>query len=387
MLRRFLHLAPQLALGLAAVMLGNVALAEESAKQRLYFGTYTTGNSKGIYTAELDLSTGVVTKPVLVAEAMNASFLAIAPSHKYLYAVGEISEFDGKKVGVVHAYSINKATGELQLLNRQSSAGAGPCHVSVHPQGSYVFAANYGGGSICALPVKDNGSLGEATGFVQHTGSGPNQGRQKEPHAHSINPDAAGKFVFAADLGIDKVLIYKLDPSTGKLVANDPAAGTVPPGSGPRHFAFHPSGKFAYAINELTSTITAYAYDAEKGALAQIDTISTLPAGFSGNNSTAEIQVHPSGKFVYGSNRGHNSIAIFTVDEKTGKLAAVGHTEGGIDTPRNFGVDPTGQWVIVCNQGGKSAFVYKVNQETGILTRTGEAIEIDAPVCVKFLPL
>lgn len=364
-----------------------IAQAAEGTKQRLYFGTYTQGSSEGIYTAELDLSTGDVSECRLVAKVTNPSFVAIHPSKKYLYAVGEIDNFEGKSQGGVYAYEISPETGDLKLLGSQSSVGAGPCHVSIHPSGSHVFAANYGGGSVCALPILQDGNIGPATGFVQHMGTGPDASRQKGPHAHSINPDQKGNYIFAADLGLDKVLIYKLD-STGKLVPNNPAAGTVPPGSGPRHFAFHPSGKYAYVINEMTMTITAYAYDAEKGSLEAIETVSTLPAGAEGKNfSTAEVQAHPSGKFVYGSNRGHNSISVFNVDETTGKLAFASNTQEGIDTPRNFGIDPTGKFAIVCNQGGKSAFVYKIDQKTGALTRTGKAIAIDSPVCVKFLAI
>ena len=382
---------------LAAVAMVSWASAEDAkapakapAKVRVYIGTSTgktaMGNeSKGIYVSELDLASGKLTGPVLAAECTGPSFLALHPDGKHLYAVGAMTE-GGKSVGAVSAFVIGDAkTGKLKMLNQASSGGSGPCHLVVDKAGKFVLAANYGGGSCCAVAIKENGSLGEQTGFAQHEGSSVDPSRQKEPHAHSINVSPDNKFAFCADLGLDKVLIYKIDG--GKLTPNDPAFGKTAPGSGPRHFAFHPSGKFAYVINELGNTVIAYAYNADKGSLTEIQSIGTLPAGFEGKSYTAEVVVHPSGKFLYGSNRGQDSIAVFKVNADTGKLTAAGHQGEGVKWPRNFNVDPTGKYCLVCNEKGDSILVWAIDQETGALTPTGNKITIGQPMCVKFMKL
>lgn len=360
-----------------------------SGRQRVYFGTYTGKLSQGIYRSELDLATGKLSPPVLAVEVTSPSFLAIAPNQKFLYSVGELIDGNGKKGGAVNAYAIDDATGDLKLLNQQSSVGGGPCHISVDRTGKTALIANYGGGSAVALPIHSDGKLGEASSFVQHKGHDAVKDRPLTPHAHSVNVDASNRFAFVADLGLDKVLVYKLDPEKGTITANDPPAASVPAGSGPRHFAFHPSGKFAYVINESLLTVTAFQYDADKGVLTPQQTITTLPEGVTDRKgmSTAEVQVHPSGKFLYGSNRGHNSIAIFSIDSATGKLTVVGHQGQGIKTPRNFGVDPTGHYLLAANQGGDSVIVFRINQTTGQLEPTDSMISVGAPVCVKFMPL
>lgn len=353
---------------------------------RVYVGTYTNAKSKGIYTCDLDLTTGKVSNPEVAAEVANPSFLAIHPSRQFLYAVGEISDFQNKKTGAVTAFSIDRKTGKLTQLNQRSSQGAGPCHVTVSSSGNYAFVANYGGGSIAALPIQDGGWLGEATSAIQHKGSSVNTKRQGEPHAHSINLDAANRFAFAADLGCDKIFVYRFDPTKGLLSGNEPPSVSLAPGSGPRHFAFHPNGKNAYVINEITLTITAFQYDADKGVLTEIQTISTLPEGTTGSGlSTAEVQVHPSGKFVYGSNRGHGTLAMFSVDQSSGKLTAIGHQSSGGKTPRNFGIDPTGAYVLAANQEADNITVLRVDQATGKLSPTGQTVTVPVPVCVKFM--
>ncbi len=354
----------------------------------VFIGTYTSGKSKskGIYRCEFDTATGKLSEPILAAEAANPSFLAIHPSNRYLYAVGEIPQFEGKPSGAVTAFALDPASGELKQLNQKPSGGAGPCHVIVDRQGKNVLVANYGGGSAAVLRIEADGQLGERTGFAQHRGKGSDPARQEGPHAHSINLDAANRFAFVADLGLDQVLIYRFDANRGILDKNDPLYVELEPKSGPRHFAFHPSGRYAYVINELANTITAMTYDADKGALKPIQTLSTLPEGYNKPTWTAEVQVHPSGKFLYGSNRGHNSIAVFTIDEKTGKLTAAGHQGAGIQTPRNFGIDPTGQFALVANQDGDSILVFRIDNQTGALQATSTKVEVGKPVCVKFLP-
>jgi 6-phosphogluconolactonase len=333
----------------------------------------------------MDSATGKLGSIELAAETTNPTFLAIHPSRRFLYAVNEIGNFQGKSAGAISAFALDPKTGQLTFLNQQSSGGGGPCHLVVDRQGKNVLAANYGGGSVCVLPIGEDGKLGEATAFIQHQGSGADPGRQKGPHGHSINLDAANRFAVAADLGLDKLLVYKLDAGKGTLTPNNPPSVSMAPGAGPRHFAFHPNGTFAYAINELNSTVTAMHYDPEKGAFEVKQTLSTLPMAVKGN-STAEVVVHPSGKFLYGSNRGHNSIAIFTINPKTGELTAAGHQGEGIKTPRNFNIDPTGTFLLVGNQDGDSIIVFRIDPETGALKPTGEKVEVGRPVCLKFVP-
>jgi 6-phosphogluconolactonase len=359
----------------------------EEANFHVYLGTYTGGTSEGIYVAKFDATTGKLADPKLAAAVKNPSFLAIHPQGKYLYAVNETADYKKQNVGAISAFAI-QADGSLKFLNDKSSGGAGPCHVVVDKEGRHVLAANYGGGSVCAYSLTDQGELKEQTGFVQHTGSSVNPARQKEPHAHSINLSADNRFAFVADLGLDKILIYKFDAQSGALAANEPPFGLSPAGGGPRHFAFNPTRPMAYANNEMLSSVTAYTYDAKRGELVPTQTITTLPPDASGaHNSTAEVCVHPQGKFVYVSNRGHNSIAVFSVEEKTGRLISVGHQATGINVPRNFCLDPTGKWALVANQQGNSVLVFSIDAATGMLQPTDQKIEVGNPVCVRFLKL
>ncbi len=350
---------------------------------RVYVGTYTGRGSKGIYAFEFNLQTGEASQPRLVAETPNPSFLAIHPSLRFLYAVNEI--WGGGKEGTVSAFAI-QLDGSLRFLNLQPSKGIGPCHLTVDKTGKFVLVANYGSGSVAVLPILPDGRLGETTCTIQHEGKSANPQRQEGPHAHSINLDPANKFAIVADLGIDKLLVYQFDATKGTLKTNDPPFVATAPGAGPRHVAFHPNGKFVYAINELNSTVTAYRYDAAKGTLTEIQTVSTLPEGFTGTNTTAEVQVHPSGRFLYGSNRGHDSIAIFTIDSE-GKLTSIGHQPTQGKTPRNFGIDPTGTYLLAANQDSDNLVVFRIDPQTGKLEPTGLTLEILTPVCVKFLLL
>lgn len=366
---------------------GGVGSIADAAQFHVYFGTYTGAKSKGVYVARLDTATGKVGDVDLAGETPSPSFLAVHPNGRFLYAANEIGDYEGKKAGSVTAFVRDPRSGRLTRLDQESSGGTAPCHLVVDRKGRNVLVANYGGGSVAALPVAKDGSLSPATAFLQHTGSSVNAARQKEPHAHSINLDAANRFAVAADLGLDKLMVYRLDSAKGTLVPNDPPFALVRPGSGPRHFAFHPDGKRAYVINELNCTLTAFRYDRKKGVLVEDQTISTLPAGqaMKPEFSTAEVQVHPSGKFVYGSNRGHDTIAVFQVDAKTGRLTAVDHTPSGGRTPRNFGIDPTGRYLLAANQGSDNVVVFRIDAKTGRLTPTGQTIEVGSPVCVKFV--
>lgn len=391
-MKRLLSLPALAVLTLAALLLcpsAHAAAAKAGGQQLVYFGTYTGKKSQGIYVSRLDLATGALSQPELAVETKSPSFLAIHPNQKFLYAVGEISDFEGKKAGGVSAFAIEAATGKLTLLNAQSSGTPGPCHLSVDGTGKSVLVANYGGGSVAALAIGADGKLAPAGTHIQHVGDTLADGKKQVPHAHSINVSKDSRFALAADLGLDKVLIYKLDPAKAGLVANAPAFASVPAGSGPRHFAFHPSGRFAYVINERTMTMTGFTYDAKTGALKVIETVSTLPPGESVQKgySTAEVQTHPSGKFVYGSNRGHHTIVVFAVNETTGKLTHVENASTQGKTPRNFGIDPTGAFLLAANQDTDNVFVYRIDAKTGKLTPTGGSVEVGTPVCVKFLPV
>ncbi len=356
-------------------------------KMRVYVGTYTGPKSKGIYRLDFDPVTGALTPKGVAAESTNPSFLAISPNKKFLYAANEIGKFDGKAAGSISSFAIDPKTGDLTALNQKTSGGADPCYVVVDPTGKFLLTANYSGGSVEVLPIEADGKLGEPTAFVQHRGSSVDKGRQTAPHAHSIDVYASGKLVVVADLGLDKVMLYQFDPGKGTLTPNATPHATVAPGSGPRHFAFHPDGKHAYAINEMASTVTAFEYNPTKGTLAEVQTISTRASGGKPGNSTAEILVHPSGKFVYGSNRGDDSLAIYAVDATTGKLTLAGHQPTGGKTPRSFGIDPTGRFLIAANQHSNTLVVFRIDGETGLLKQVGEPVAVPSPVCVKFVPI
>lgn len=352
----------------------------------VYFGTYTRSASKGIYVSRFSASTGKLTPPELAAETVNASFLAIHPNGRFLYAANETGSFQGQRAGYVSAFAIDRTTGKLTLLNQVSSRGAEPAHVTVDRSGRNVLVANYGGGSVAVLPVKGDGSLAEASAFVQHTGSGFTK-RQAGPHAHCVNVSPDDRFAIVADLGLDKLLVYRFDAVKGSLEANEPPFVKLAPGAGPRMFAFQPKGRFTYVINEIASTITVFAYNAKAGALKELQTITTLPKDYTGRNSTAGIQVHPTGRFVYGSNRGHDSIAVFSVDARKATLTPVETVPTQGKTPRNIAVDPTGSFLFAANQGSNNVVLFRVDVKTGRLTPAGTVVEVGSPVCVKFLPL
>lgn len=345
----------------------------------VYIGTYTRESSKGIYAFRFDASTGKLAPLGLVAEIESPSFLAVHPNERFLYAVSEAEK------GSVASYAIDRQSGKLTALNTVSAKGGGPCHVNLDKTGQMLAVANYGTGSVAAFPVGADGRLGEATAFDQHEGSSVNPRRQKGPHAHSVDFSPDNRFLMSSDLGLDQVLIYRADPQKAALTANDPPFAKVKPGSGPRHFAFHPTARFAYVINEIASTVTAFTYDAVRGALSEIQTLSTLPEGGADRNSTAEIEMHPSGKFLYGSNRGHNSIAVFAIDQQKGTLTLIQNasTQGG--PPRNFALDPTGQYLFAGNQDSDTIVLFRVDAQTGKLTPTGDTVKIDAPVCIRFV--
>jgi 6-phosphogluconolactonase len=362
--------------------------AQEATPDKYWVFVGTGGGkvAKGIYRFEMDAKTGALSNGELAAEASAPGFLAIHPNNKFLYAVANVN-IGGKNQGGVIAYALDAKTGKLTKLNEQPSGGGGPCHVSVDRVGKNVLIANYGGGSANVFPIGEDGKLKDGTGFVQHKGEVADPKRQGGPHAHSINVSKDNRFAMVADLGLDRVFVYKLDADKGTLTPNDPPAVATAKRAGPRHFAFHPTAPLAFVINEIDSTLSSLSYDAEKGTLKTLKTVSTLPPDFKGNTTTAEVVVHPSGKFVYGSNRGHDSIAAFRLDEKTGDLNLIGFAKEGIKTPRNFNVDPSGQFLVVGSQSGDHINVFKIDQTTGEMTPTGSSVEVGAPICIRFLPV
>lgn len=351
-------------------------LKPASRELTLYIGTYTSGKSEGIYIYRMDQANGELTRAGSV-KSENPSFLTIDPAKRYLYAVNE------KPEGTVSAFAINRRTGELSLLNQQSSHGADPCHVSVDSRSKSVLVANYTSGSLAVFPIQRGGTIGEAVDVEQHEGSGPCE-QQKGPHAHCIKLDQANRFAFSADLGNDHVMIYRFNPLNGKLEPATQASATLHPGAGPRHLAFHPNGKFLYVINELDSSVTTFKYDAARGTLTAFETVSALPRDFRDKSYCADIHVAQSGRFLYGSNRGHNSIVVFAIDPRTGRLNLVEHVSTRGKWPRNFTIDPSGRFLFVANQHTDNVVTFRIDAQTGRLTPTGQSVEIPVPVCLQF---
>ena len=377
-------------LGFAALIsLGGTSHSANSSKGNylVYVGTYTTEQSKGIYAYHFDATTGQLASLGLAAETNNPSFLAVHPNQKFLYAVNETGNFQNQKSGAVSAFAIDRRRGKLTLLNQVASGGADPCYVAVDKTGKYVLVANYSGGSVAVFPVLKGGRLGEATSVLQYQGTGANPERQESPHAHWIDFSPDNRFAIAADLGLDRLDVYRFDSAKGSLVPNHPAVVQLKPGTGVRHFVFHPSARFAYAVSEMDSSVTSFSYDPARGALHELQTISMLPKDFSGKNDAAEIQVHPNGKFLYASNRGHDSIAVFSIDLKKGTLTPVEYVPTQGKAPRYFAIDPSGSRLFVANQKSGSIVVFQIDPASGRLTSAGQVLDIASPVCVRFVAI
>ena len=375
---------------LALVFVALFATVAPAAKQRTYLfyvGTYTEegSKSKGIYAYRYDAATSEITPLGLAAETINPSFVAPHPNGRFLYAVNEVGNYKGPNSGGVSAFSIDQATGKLTFLNEVASRGADPCYITVDKTGKYVLVANYTGGSVAVFPVLADGKLGEASAFVQHTGKGTNPERQEGPHAHSIDLSPDNRFAMVDDLGLDELLVYKFDATKGSLTPNDPPFTKIDAGSGPRHFALRPDGKFAYVISEMGHTVTVFSNEAADGKLTILQTITTLPKDFTGRNDDAEIEVRPDGKFLYASNRGDDSLAIYAIDQSKGTLTQVAIVHTGGKEPRSFEIDPTGKLLFAENQRSDNIVVFKIDAKTGQLTPTGKVLEVTSPVSLKFV--
>jgi len=371
-----------------------VATHAASKNYLLYVGTYTNTGSKGIYAYRYDAGSGTLSPLGLAAETESPSFLAVAAGHTFLYAVNEVHDYKGESSGGVTAFAIDRKTGKLRELNEVASRGADPCYIALDKSGKYVLVANYNGGNVAVFPLSADGHIGEASSVVQDEGAvGPNKERQEKAHAHWIETSARNRFAYVADLGLDRVLIYKFDAATGKLTRGESAgspdakkffSATLNPGSGPRHVVFSGDGNFMYALGELDSTVTVFANDA-KETYGSIQKISVLPPGFPGKNDAAEIAIHPGGKFLYTSNRGDDSIAVFAIDQSTGKLSFVERVPSGGKTPRNFAVDPQGTHLLVANQDSGTIVEFRIDPATGKLTALGEVARGPSPVCLVFV--
>jgi 6-phosphogluconolactonase len=359
----------------------------------VYVGTYTAGTkSKGIYRFRLQTENNEVSQNItlvplgLAVESANPSFLEVDLKRRLMFAVNEIDAFEGKPTGAVSSFSMDPSTGALKLINQRPSMGTGPCHLLLDKSGRNLLVANYGSGSVAVLPVSADGHLGEASSVIQHAGKSVNPERQEGPHAHCVTLDPANRFAFVCDLGLDKIMTYRFDAEAGKLTPADPAFTATKPGAGPRHLVFRPDGKFAYVDNELDSTITTFSYDAETGRLKEIETVSTLPPYFEGKNTTAEIAVHPSGKWLYVSNRGNETVVLFEIDKDKGTLNYVEEQNTGGKKPRHFGIQPSAKHLAIANQSSDTVLVCRVDDGNGRLKPSGVFAEVPSPVCVLFVP-
>jgi 6-phosphogluconolactonase len=352
-------------------------LPATAAELTVYFGTHTAGPGKGFSVSHFNTATGALSSPEFELETPAPAYFVIAPGGRRLYACNS--------TGFVSAYSIDPATAQLKLINQKPSGGGDPSYISLDRTGHYVLVANYDGGNIAVWALAPDGSLGERTAFVQHTGSSVNPQRQSHAFAHSIRVDPTNRFALVADLGLDKLFVYKFNVKDGSLTANDPPFVKAAPGSGPRHVVFHPNGRWVYLITEMGSTIMLFDWDTRRGALSEVQTVSTLPKDFQGTSACAEVQVHPSGRFVYASNRGRDSIAVFSVDGQTGRLTPIQDVPSGGKTPRNFDMDPTAHWLLVTNHGSNTAMVFRIDQQTGKLTPVGQPLDVPSPFCPRFL--
>lgn len=353
----------------------------------VFFGTHSAGPQKGISVAHFNSETGVLTKPELVVEAPAPAYFILHPDGKHLYVCNSNDFAKGYTGQTISAYRIDPKNGNLTLLNQQSSGGADPSFNWMDASQRFVLVANYKGGSVTVIALNPDGSLGKITANIKHVGKSVDTVRQTQPYAHSVKLDPTNRFALVADLGLDKLFVYRFNQETGALTQNDPPFVRVSPGSGPRHIAFHPNGKFVYLINEMACTIMSFAWESATGTLTELQTSSTLPSNYQGTNACAEIEVHPNGKFLYASNRGHESLAVFAINDTTGKILLLEHIPTQGHSPRNFTFDPTNKWIVVTNHNSDNVMVFKVDEKSGHLTPNGNPVPIVYPFCIRFLPV
>ena len=362
----------------------------------VFVGTYTEpilfgtgkvleGKGEGIHVYRMEPDTGKMELITTNTGISNPSYLALNSNASHLYAVNELKEYQNESTGTVSAFAVNSKNGELTYLNKKPTGGTDPCHLIVDKTDQYVLLANFMSGSVCVLPIQPGGSLDDASDFIQHHGSSIDPNRQQGPHAHAVTLDVSNRYAYVPDLGLDETLIYRFDSGSGKLVPADVPPVSVKPGAGPRHIVFHPDGSLAFLINELDSTIDAYRYDWKTGSLSSIQTVSTLPPDFQGQSTCADVHVTPSGQFLYGSNRGHDSIVMYKIDRNTGQLEYIGHESTRGNTPRNFAIDPAGKFLIAANQDSDTIVTFRIDPPTGKLHATSQVTQVPTPVCVKMI--
>jgi len=356
-------------------------------KMLVYIGSFTGRKSEGIGIYRLDLTSGALELESKTGQGISCSWIAIDRGKRFLYAIDEVGEYSGQPGGAVCAFSLDPDTGTLAYLNRQPSNGAGPCYLSFDQTGRFIFAANYFSGNVSVIPINKDGRLADASDLIQHHGSSVNLERQEGPHVHSVVTDAANRHVFVQDLGIDKIMVYKLDIEAGRLVPHEPPWIQTRAGLGPRHFVWHPNGRYAYVTNELESTFSVFHYDETTAMLKESQTVSMIPESFDGENTCADLHISPSGKFLYGSNRGHNSIVAFAIDNDSGKLTYVGHESTQGLTPRSFTIDPTGTFLLAANEDSGTVVSLRIDQSNGRLSQTGHAVKVPQPVCLTTVAL
>jgi 6-phosphogluconolactonase len=374
---------------LAAVVAGTACAAvaghTQPADRLVFVGTYTGASSRGIHAFRFNSVSGQLTALGLAAETPNPSFLAASPDGRFVFAVNELGTYQGEPSGSVTSFAVDRRTGRLSPINTQSTRGGAPCHLAIDRTGRFLAVANYGGGNFVILPIAPDGSLGPVAANVRHDGSGPNNERQRGPHAHMVEFDADNTHLLGADLGIDRIVVYPFDEKSGRIADRPSGAASTSSGAGPRHITFHPTEALLFAINELNSTIETFTWDAASGHLDAQGGYSTLPDGYTGESFAAEIAVHPNGRFLYGSNRGHDTIAVFGISSD-GQLALVEHAPTRGRTPRAFTIDPTGRWLIAANQQSDTLAAFTIDDATGRLSPHGELETVGAPVSILFLP-
>jgi len=356
-----------------------LALPARGADLFVYFGSHRTGPGIGFSLAHFDTDTGVLTTPEFLLEAQAPAFFTLAPDGRHLYTCNSGSP------GGLSAFAIEPHTGRLTLVNRVLAGGGDTSYVCLDQTGRFALAANYQGGNVAVFALRPDGAIGDWTAFAQHTGSSVNPQRQTHPYAHSIIVDPTNRFALVADLGVDKLYVYRFDEKTGALTPNDPSFANIAPGSGPRHVKFHPNDRWVFLLNEIACTIVVFGWDSAKGTLTERQTISTLPADFKPENTCAEIEVHPNGRFLYATNRGHDSLAVFAIDPTNGQLTFVEHASSRGKWPRNFAFDPTGNWIVCTNHNSDNAVVFRVDADTGHLTPVGKPVAVPSPFCERFL--
>jgi 6-phosphogluconolactonase len=352
----------------------------------VYFGTSATGSNRGLYLSKLNQETGFLSSAIRVANKSNSVFVAFSPDRRHLYGLAELPRAEGRPTEAIETYEVDASSGALRNIGERAVDGSEACHISVDPSGRCVLTANYDAHYVEVFPILGDGTVGGRSCLIRHSGSGPNASRQESAHPHSINVDPSGRFAIVADLGLDRVYVYRLDAAKGMLTPNAPAFATVAPGAGPRHFAFHPDGRHAFVINEMGGSLTAFNWDGEKGVLSPLETVPILRKDYKGLNTSAEVVVARSGRFVYGSNRGDDSIVVHAFDAATGKLTFVQRMTDGIKVPRNYAIDPSGRWLVCGNLTANTVTVYRVDAESGRLSLVG-SISVPEPLCVRFLQI